>query len=118
MPSRSDGTEDGLAAFRKAFFEEEEAPASPPHDHKHWKHITLLAIDEFTVPSARCPNGHIVQWVVQKGEPEESRVSMVARYPREILMQNYENRDPNFLPVPVCVTCGEDGVDNGEEANS
>lgn len=115
MPSRSDGTEDGLAAYRKAFGEEE-ARTPPPHEHKQWKEITLLAIDEFTAPASRCPNGHIVSWVVQKGEPEESRVNLLARYPRKVLMQDHENRDPTFKPVPVCSTCGEDGID-AEEAS-
>ncbi len=109
MPSNDDGTEDGLSEFRKAFGEADVKP--PPHEHKLWKQITLLAIDEFTEVALRCRNGHPVQWVVEKGTPEESKVNLLARYPRAVLLQDYEQRDPNFLPTPVCVTCGEDVPD-------
>jgi hypothetical protein len=115
MDSKTDGTDDGLAAFRKAFGDEE-ARTPPHHEHRHAKEVTLIAIDEFTEPSSRCPNGHIAQWVVKKGTPDEARINILARYPRAVLLTDSEERDPNFVPTPVCATCGEDGI-NAEEAN-
>jgi hypothetical protein len=110
-----DGSLDGLAAFRRAFGDSEsgaQAPTPPPEhtpEHKHWRAVTLLAIDEFTQPGLWCPNGHITAWVVKKGTPEEAWVHIVALYPRAVLLQHNDQRDPTFRPISICLVCGEEG---------
>jgi hypothetical protein len=111
-----------LGAFRRAFGDTEpgaDAPAPPEHNHKHWKAVTLLAIDEHTEIGGLCPNGHVVSWVVDRGKPDESWVYLIARYPRELLLMSYADRDPNFKPTAICVVCGEEGerAESSEASN-
>ncbi len=53
---------------------------------------TLLAIDQFVVPSKWCPNGHIIEW-----HNEETNVSVV--------IVRRVNTD-TMTTEPVCVVCG------------
>lgn len=65
---------------------------------------TVLAIDQFTVPSKWCPNGHILEW-----HNEESGVS--------VCIVRRINVD-TMTSEPVCVVCGLSTEEGPEDAPS